>query len=258
MMQTAPVYALITYLIVNRAGLPPWNTRIDWISLAIDNWDLIDMTSLPLTREFVKKWYIPNKAWENHKEWVDGRSPYSDPLLVGIDRAKLKALANPKTTTTGSKGKGGRVRPLNEASPDSCYCEHQRERGAVFKNKEVEKYIPKRQLDEAALREVIAARERAVAESGLDLTKKQPKSVNKVRLGRRAQKKAAMAAAAEANGHQKEMEGATTTAPQEHTYLTTAVAAEASSDDEPVSEQMLRLADRFDEFVNGLRDIIKS
>ncbi|KAL1837154.1 hypothetical protein VTJ49DRAFT_4200 [Mycothermus thermophilus] len=66
MMDWADPPTLITYLIHNRAGLPPWCTRIDWVKLAIDNWDMVDFTKLPLTRACVKKHFIPHKGWEHY------------------------------------------------------------------------------------------------------------------------------------------------------------------------------------------------
>lgn len=51
MMQGVIAVSLVNYLIASRAGLPPWKTRIDWVALAIDNWDIVNFTSLPLTRQ---------------------------------------------------------------------------------------------------------------------------------------------------------------------------------------------------------------
>ncbi|KAL2261754.1 hypothetical protein VTK26DRAFT_3461 [Humicola hyalothermophila] len=140
MMSGVTVYSLVTYLITNRAGLPPWRTRIDWVALAIDCWDIIDLNSLPLTREFVVTWYVPKKIWLTADDWVDGRSPYDDPLFKSrVDVHKLRQLANPV------KGKGVIIKcphghsmerpPLMEASPTACYTCDDTEKHYVLRNK---------------------------------------------------------------------------------------------------------------------------
>lgn len=130
-MQSMTVYSLIAYLIANRAGLPPWRTRLDWVAIAIDCWDIVDMHNLPLTREYVVSSYIPKKLWIGAEDWAGSRSPYEDPLFRGhVDVHKLRELAKPK------KGKGVQVKcphghklerpPLMESSLVGCYgCEGQ-------------------------------------------------------------------------------------------------------------------------------------
>ncbi|KAK4134528.1 hypothetical protein BT67DRAFT_296745 [Trichocladium antarcticum] len=296
MMEGVSAATLVTYLVTSRAGLPPWNTRIDWVALVIDNWDLVDFSSLPLTREHVRAWYIPHRAWTLAATWTPRlRSPFSSPLLAGADLKLVKGLANPAANSTR--------RPLNEASPDACLCPDRIATVVVFKNKWIRKYIPA-QNDHRAHPEPHCHchhdhdhdhhhhhhhHDHHHHQDGqnpgpgpdfdvreLATPKPQPKSAaSKVRLGRRAAKKAAAAAAAadtaapqaqpqdEKNKENntkrgKETETAATNQrpqpPSAPAALETGHAAlvsgshGASDDDVPLSEQMLALADRFDEF----------
>ncbi|GAB1319531.1 Reticulocyte-binding protein 2 a [Madurella fahalii] len=193
MMETVTVPALITHLITNRAGLPPFCTQIDWVALAIDNWNLVDMTSLPLTREFVKTSYVPNKMWNN--DWVGGRSPITDPLLVGTDLRKLKMLAK-------GVGNGDSRGRLMEAAYVSCVCFCASHQSAVQKNPALKHYaatVPHSPQHTEEKKEAVESEmERTLREfEELKKRKPQPKTANKVRMGRRAMKKAAEAAQAQ-------------------------------------------------------------
>jgi hypothetical protein len=300
MMEGVSATTLVTYIITSRAGLPPWNTRVDWVALAIDNWDLVDFSSLPLTREHVLKWYatselflafsvcpgsqtapgtthllpndfktkrkqltspnryIPNHAWTQSATWSPPlRSPLSDPILVGADRQKIKAMANPASLRSHKH-----QRVLNEASPDACYCPGKNGHLPVFKNKRIQKYIPERHdhhhHHEHDHGPAFDARELATP-------KPQPKSAaGKVRLGRRAAKKAAAEAAAAAAAQQEEEEEvvAGPSQPPAPTAPLTGHAAivggpDSDDDDLPASERMLNLVDKFDEFVADLRASIQ-
>lgn len=190
MMETVTVPALITHLITNRAGLPPFCTQIDWVALAIDNSDLVDMTSLPLTREFVKTRYVPSKMWNN--DWVGGRSPLSDPLLAGMDIRKLRKLAK-------GSGDGDGRGSLMEAAYVPCVCPCSSHQSAVQKNPALKRYaatVPHVEMKDAVESEL----DRTLKEfEELKKKKPQPKVVNKVRMGRRAMKKAAEAAQVQRN-----------------------------------------------------------
>ncbi|KAL2022900.1 hypothetical protein VTK56DRAFT_4431 [Thermocarpiscus australiensis] len=278
MMETVTVPALITHLITNRAGLPPWSTRVDWVALASTNYDLVDMTSLPLTRDFVKQWYIPQQVWKHHATWIGGRSPFSDPLLVGADRAKLKKLAHPgpakKSRDCGTPrclNRCCRPYPLMEAAMDGCYgdCETGILR-AVHKNPELRKYIPNcasahhpggggggGAAGASGCSSHGHAHNGAAAADpmmGLRAPKQQPKSVNKVRMGRRAMKKAMM----EEEKKKKEVvEGEGNVKKGEENGVEEA--AETDSEDElPVSERPPILADRVDKTFNDLRAMVQS
>ncbi|KXX74586.1 Reticulocyte-binding protein 2 a [Madurella mycetomatis] len=203
MMATVTVPALITHLITNRAGLPPFCTQIDWVALAVDNWDLVDMASLPLTREFVKTRYVPSKMWNN--DWVGDRSPLSDPLLVGIDIRTLRKLAK-------GSGDGDGRSPLMEAAYMSSAYLCSSHQSAVQRNPALKRYVatlPHGPKTAEEMKDAVESElDRTLREfEGLKKKKPQPKAVDKVRMGRRAMKKAAEAAQAQRklNEYEKKM-----------------------------------------------------
>ncbi|KAL2170450.1 hypothetical protein VTG60DRAFT_4830 [Thermothelomyces hinnuleus] len=187
MMKWVSPATLVTHLITNRASMPPWNTRINWVALAIDQWDLVCFTMLPLTRAFVKKVYIPGKRWTE----VNGVSPITDPLFKNASLRLLKTLSKPKGDDQ-----------LMEASRILCYRKSNCVDGfehTVFKNDLVSKYIPKEgEVDPRLIADISAYREHDLAAAELQFTKKMPKKVTKERKGRRAMKREAAAAAAPA------------------------------------------------------------
>ncbi|KAK3294344.1 uncharacterized protein B0H64DRAFT_463102 [Chaetomium fimeti] len=189
MMEWVSPATLVTHLITNRAGMPPWDTRVDWVALAIGEWDLLCFTQLPLTRAFVREEYIPGKRWTE----VKGVSPITDPLFEDADHKLLKSLARPKRDDTKCSC------PLMEASRTLCYCENGCLDGlehTVFKNKLIRKYIAEVKLEYKVTGGTLADRERHLAVSQAQMAKRMPKKVTKERKGRRAMKKDAMAAAA--------------------------------------------------------------
>ncbi|KAL2129763.1 hypothetical protein VTI74DRAFT_7315 [Chaetomium olivicolor] len=221
MMKWVTPAALVTHLITNRDGLPPWNTRIDWIRLALDNYtlfsfpqtsqkqikmtlidsfpvDQVNFKSLPLTRAYVKKSYIPEKQWNN----FNLISPYTDPLFTNANRKLLKQLV--KKPAPGEKKKFPE-QPLMENSQDLCYCRNMGEH-AIFKNRDIARYIPKMQATKEDIKRLQAVQERARALSEMEVAKKMPKQVTKEKMGRRKAKKAAAAAAATAASADAEAE----------------------------------------------------
>ncbi|KAK4098354.1 hypothetical protein N658DRAFT_477410 [Parathielavia hyrcaniae] len=264
MMEWVSPATLVTHLITNRAGMPPWNTRIDWVALALSEWDLVCFTMLPLTRAFVKKVYIPGRRWKE----VDGVSPITDPAFKNADRKLLKDLARKPTKPKPGDSRSSR-RPLMEASLDMCYCRnkcHDDAEHTVFKNEAVQKFIPNMSVDEETYQRLMAAYEREVASNQLQVPKKVPKNVTKERKGRRAMKKEAMAAAAAAGEGQE----AVTAGPSVPKSTTTAMAEsidhaerDDSSEDEdgqdvPVSQSLLDLADAVDEVIKNIQKVVKS
>jgi hypothetical protein len=249
MMEWVSPATLVTHLITNRAGMPPWNTRIDWVALAISEWDLVCFTMLPLTRAFVKKVYIPGRRWTE----VNGVSPITDPVFKNASRKLLKDLAKKP-----EPGDAGPRRPLMEASKEMCYCRskcHDDIEHTVFKNEALQKFIPDMSVDEETYRRIMAAYEREMAESQNQLAKKVPKKVTKERKGRRAMKKEAMAAAA------AEEEAVAGPSEPKNTATDNNDQVHESSEDEkeiPVSETLLNLADAVDELVKNIQKITKS
>lgn len=257
---------LVTYLINNRAGLPPWKTRIDWVALANANWDLVCFTSLPLTRAFVKKVYIPGQLWEQ----VEGVSPLTDPLFKKADRKLLRTLG--KKPTDGPRP---RHPALMEATQDECYCckqcDHSQTDQAVFKNEFIQDFIPDMQPDEETTRRAEEERERALAVSERQINKQMPKKVTKERKGRRAMKKDALAAAAAAAEAEKgQAEGVAgpsnankSAAPENKGQAADKKEAESEDekDDRPLSERMLDCLDMAEEICDvfdKLQGIVKS
>ncbi|KAK4226574.1 hypothetical protein QBC38DRAFT_545843 [Podospora fimiseda] len=91
---TASIKTLITHLITNRQGLPPWQTRINWVSLALANYDLVDFSSLPFTKMFVRLWYNRHIPYKPNPPWFPaGPCPFQDPLLVGANHRRLHSFA---------------------------------------------------------------------------------------------------------------------------------------------------------------------
>jgi hypothetical protein len=254
MMEWVSPATLVTHLITNRAGMPPWNTRIDWVTLAISEWDLVCFTMLPLTRAFVKKVYIPGQLWKE----VNGVSPITDPLFKNANRKLLKDLArNPKP------GDARPRRRLMESSKDMCYNRGKCDEGiehVVFKNEALQAFIPDMSVDEETYRRIMAAYEREMAElaeTQNQLGKKMPKKVTKERKGRRAMKKEAMAAAAA-----EEDAVAGPSEPKNNPANNNdQVERDEPSEDEkdiPVSETLLNLTDAVDELVQNIQKITKS
>lgn len=248
MMKWASPATLVTYLITNRAGLPPWNTRINWVTLAIDQWDLVCFTKLPLTRAFVKEVYIPRRLWAE----VNGVSSITDPLFKNASPELLDAFSK----RTGHD-------QLMESSLTQCY----RRSGCVdglshtiFTNDLVSKYIPgEAMIDAKYMAGEGADRERALAAARQEFAKKTPKRAIKERKGWRAKKReaAAAAAAAAAVAGAEEAITAGSSKPQ---YLDNKGESSSSSNngdqDAPVSEKLMELAERMNElmtnFVKGL------
>ena len=242
MMEWVSPATLVTHLITNRAGMPPWDTRIDWVTLAIGEWDLVCFTQLPLTREFVKKEYIPGKRWTE----VKGVSPITDPIFKDANLRSLKALAKPK-----SDDPKRRV-PLMEASRSLCYCEHGCYDGlehTVFKNKIIRKYIAEVQLENKGNGPTVGDRERALAATQAQLAKKVPKKVTKERKGRRAMKKEAMAAAAT----EEKVAG-----PSEQKNDPAEEEPSEDEDSAPLSQKLMELADTVGDVLDNLQKTIKS
>jgi hypothetical protein len=240
-------------LITNRAGMPPWNTRIDWVELAIREWDLVSFTLLPLTRAYVRKVYIPGRRWEE----VNGVSPITDPLFENADRRLLKALAK--------KPKRGEscppIGPLMEASRELCYCRNKCDASsehAIFNNPYLDKYIPDMTAEKEEFLELMAAQERELAEAEMQLSKKAPKPAGskKERKGRRAMKKEAAAAAAASQGQGEPSQAKTTAAGKQNQ----AGQGGGSSEDEEedVSYRMLELTDAVCDVFESLKTIVKS
>ncbi|KAK3987225.1 hypothetical protein QBC44DRAFT_128616 [Cladorrhinum sp. PSN332] len=137
-MESADVETIITYLLTNRQGVPPWSTRIDWISLAVDNHELVDFTSLPLTKRFVRDWYNPHKIYQN-PSWHVGPSPLQDPDLVGADRHRLEKLAKGEYIRNGIRRDALReYRSCHSGPEDSASWNSH----SVLKNAPLVKYIP--------------------------------------------------------------------------------------------------------------------
>lgn len=203
MMKWVTPSVLVTHLITNRAGMPPWCTRLDWVALAIDKWELVDFNRLPLTRDTVRRTYIPNKSWER----IDnGPSPITDPLFKNADVNLLEALAS--TPKPDDPVNPHRI-PLMESSEDLCYCRKKCSRDdgehTVFENEAIQQYITDIFSGEAWAT-LMAQRERQLAANALQPAKQMPKKVVKERKGRRAMKKEALAAAAAAAAGKEEEE----------------------------------------------------
>ncbi|KAH6856100.1 hypothetical protein B0I37DRAFT_442829 [Chaetomium sp. MPI-CAGE-AT-0009] len=251
MMEWVSPATLVTHLITTRAGMPPWDTRVDWVALAIGEWDLVCFTQLPLTRAFVKKEYIPGKRWTE----VNGVSPITDPLFEDANLKLLKSLARPKRDGTKC------CHPLMEASRTLCYCEKGCLDGldhTVFKNKLVRKYISEVKLEYTITGGTLADPERIIAATQEQMAKKMPKKVTKERKGRRAMKKDAMAAAA------AEEELAGPSKPKDTpTEKKSGVEEERDppSEDEnqaPLSQRLMELADAVGDVINSIQKTIKS
>ena len=250
---------LVTYLISNRAGLPPWKTRIDWVALANANWDLVSFTMLPLTRAFVKKAYIPGQLWLG----IEGVSPLTDPLFRKADRKLLRRLG--KKPTEGPRPRHG---ILMEATDEVCYCREQchssEAEHKVFKNEYIQDFIPDMQADEETIRRVQAEHAHAVAASELQITKQMPKKVTKERKGRRAMKKEALAAAASAEAENEQTE---TVAGPSNANKSAASKNEKQADkkkpdsddeqDRPLSERMLDCLDMAEEMCDVFEQLQK-
>ena len=235
--------------------MPPWRTRIDWVELAIQEWDLVCFTMLPLTRNYVRKNYVPGRRWAE----VDGVSHITDPLFENADRKRLKALA--KKAKDGNPFLNG---GLMESSREMCYCRNKGHDGsphAIFNNKHLDKYIPDLSVDRAEFLARIAAHEHEIAASDMmQLTKQMPKTVTKERKGRRAMKKEAAAVAAAAAAAQETVAG-----PSQEKTATASKKAEVKpdegSEDEPevsLSDKMLDLTDAISEVLENLQNIVKS
>ena len=234
--------------------MPPWRSRVDWVELAIREWDLVCFTMLPLTRQYVRKVYIPGKRWEE----ISGDSHITDPLFENASRKSLKALA--KQAKDGNPFLNG---GLMESSREMCYCRNKGHDGsphAIFNNERLDKYIPNLTVDKDEFLAAITAHEREIAASEMQLTKQMPKTVTKERKGRRAMKKEAAAAAAAAAAQ------GTIAGPSQEKTKTTAQTDEvkhdeSSSDDEPefsLSDKMLDLTDAISEVLENLQNIVKS
>ncbi|KAK4044072.1 hypothetical protein C8A01DRAFT_31669 [Parachaetomium inaequale] len=253
MMEWASPATLANYLITNRAGKPPWNTRINWVDLAIDQWDLVCFTMLPLTHSFVRKEYVPGKRWVG----VNGVSPITDPLFKNASLKYLKSLAKAKR----DESKSNRSYPLMEASRVLCYCKNDCFDGfehAVFKNEFAAKYIPDIELEFKFSDEMMAAHERDLAASEMQMAKKLPKKVTKERKGRRAMKKDAMAAAAaeeEVAGPSQQNNTATG-----HKNQVKKEQSPPSVDEKevPLSEKLMDIADAVDDVIDSLQKTVKS
>jgi hypothetical protein len=178
MMNTVTPEVLVTHLITNRCGMPPWATRVDWVRLAIKNWDVVNFNCLPLTRDYVKKMYIPQKGWDLYYSGglsVDPttnepnnilfpnsgtNSPTGPPAPFFVDPlfAKntgvqlLKKLSKPLTAEELKLPQRKRRKPLMEAATHLCYCEASegifdpsvldKSDHFVFRNKTLRRYIP--------------------------------------------------------------------------------------------------------------------
>lgn len=253
MMKWVAPSTLVTHLITNRAGMPPWNTRIDWVALALDNWDLVCFSLLPLTRAFVRQVYIPGKCWTT----INGISPFTDPLFKDANRKLLKDLATkPKSNDPHRRG------PLMEASSELCYCRTKRPGHTdhtVFGNAYIQKYIPDMRADEQMLRQLAADHERELAASRLEVAKKVPKTVTKERKGRRAMKKEAMAAAAAAAAEEKKEGQAVASGSQEK--KTTSAQVEnppAEEREKPLSERLLDITDAVCDVFEEMQNVVKT
>ncbi|KAK3307345.1 uncharacterized protein B0T15DRAFT_554022 [Chaetomium strumarium] len=235
---------LVTHLITNRAGMPPWKTRLDWVKLAIDNWDVVCFALLPLTREFVKREYIPLKRWEE----VKGLSPITDPLFANANRRLLQRLAQPI-----------QAHPLKEEDSDTmCCCEDGRNEHVVYRNEQLQVYLrdPAEVLEEA--RRYMEAREREIAAAAAELepARKEPKRADKSRKkGRRALKEAAAVAAAEEGA--AATAGPSTEKPKEEASHNDRP-SDKDKEDVPVSDRLLELADQMEEVFQNLRGIVQS
>jgi hypothetical protein len=246
MIEWASPATLVHYLITNRAGMPPWNTRIDWVALAIDQWELLCFTMLPLTHSFVRKEYVPGKLWAE----VNGVSPITDPLFTNASLKLLESLAKPKDD--GSKS--NRRLPLMEASRVLCYCKNDCFDGfehAVFKNESISKYIPNVEPEFKLAEDMLAAHERDLAATELQMTKKLPKKVTKERKGRRAMKKDAMAAAAA----EEELAG-----PSQKKNTATDQKDQVEKDQSPPSEdeKEVPLSEKLMKYGNAVADVLES
>ncbi|KAL2177641.1 uncharacterized protein P884DRAFT_200031 [Thermothelomyces heterothallicus CBS 202.75] len=235
---------LVTHLITNRAGMPPWNTRINWVALAIDQWDLVCFTMLPLTRAFVKKVYIPGKRWTE----VNGVSPITDPLFRNASLRLLKTLSKPKGDDQ-----------LMEASRILCYRKRSCVDGfehTVFKNHLVSKYIPKEgELDPRLIADISSYREHDLAAEELQFTKKMPKKVTKERKGRRAMKREAAAAAAATAAEEAAAESGEQ---QCQNKKEEGSSLSEGEEDAPISERLMDLADRTNDAITNLQKSLNS
>jgi hypothetical protein len=227
--------------------MPPWRTRIDWVALAIENWDLVDFQLLPLTRDYVTKVYIPGKRWKE----VNGLSAITDPLFKTMDIRRLRKLASQEQERPNR-------RPLMEASDALCYCRHScggKREHAIFKNEYLRKYIPDMTVSESALRNILAEHELDVAATEQQFAKKVPKKATKERMGRRAAKKAAAAAAA-AGGEDEGAPG-----PSQPKMMVVDVPQEVKpKEDKEVSMSLtlLDMADAIGDVIDNIQDIVKS
>jgi hypothetical protein len=244
MMAWVTPMVLVTHLITNRAGMPPWKTRIDWVKLAIDNWDMVCFVLLPLTREFVKREYIPLKRWEE----VKGLSPITDPLFENSSRRLLQRLSQPT-----------QARPLKEDSSDKmCCCEDGCNEHAIYQNEQLKKYLRDPAEIEEQARRYREAREREIAAAAAEVEapKREPKKADKSgKKGWRAKKREAAA------------EGAATAGPstekpkEEASHNDGACDEDLDKEDIPVSDRLLELADQVEEIqeaFQNLRGIVQS
>ncbi|KAK4240507.1 hypothetical protein C8A03DRAFT_13157 [Achaetomium macrosporum] len=251
MMEWVTPITLVTHLITNRAGMPPWNTRIDWVKLAINNWDMVCFVLLPLTRAYVKREYIRLKRWEE----VKGLLPITDPLFQNADRKLLQRLAQPTAE-----------HPLKEDSTTMCCCQDACNEHAVYRNEQLKKYLrdPAEVQEEACRFMEARAREVAAAAAELEVPKKVPKKANKDRKkGRRVLKKEALAAAAatgeaeNTKGEAVSIAGPCTEKPKEENKHNDSPSDE-DKEDMPVSDRLLALADKIDQVYQNLRGIVET
>lgn len=235
---------LVTHLITNRAGMPPWNTRIDWVTLAIGEWDLVCFTQLPLTLAFVLAEYIPGQRWTE----VTGVSPITDPLFERADLKSLKALAKPELGGLHSRP------PLMEASRSLCYCRHGCLDGLehiIFKNKAIRKYIAEVKVTYKVKGPLLSDRERVLAVCQAQMAKKAPKQVTKERKGRRAMKKEAMAAAASEESPTSPNE------PKDQAVKEHSAPSEAENP-VPLSQRLMELADTVGDVLENIQKTMRS
>lgn len=172
MMEWATPATLVHYLITNRAGLPPWDTRIDWVRLALDQWDLVSLTALPLTREFAEDQYIPLSLWQD----IKGLSHITDPFFANITHERLKELASPGMYPAFTQEYPG-------LCSDTANCPHQFGH-AIFKNEYAKALIPKRVATAVG---TIAAE--GIAAAAKESPNQQPKEATRQLKGRRDMKK---------------------------------------------------------------------
>lgn len=268
MMEWATPAALVHYLINNRAGLPPWDTRIDWVALALDQWDLVSLTSLPLTREFVEKEYIPKALWRD----IKGLSHLTDPLFINITHRRLKELARPENIPP---------LPFTQEHPTLCTEPANCPDGTthtVFKNEYANKLIPKKReiitaeslpsLFQQYTQRFINPRQSAQPDLADLLSNQQLKRTTKyTRKGRRALKKErdAIAAAATAAGPSTSTTTATASTPAAASGTAntatcndgeTPATFEKDDIDVCTSDRLLDISDLMEDMIQRMRTIL--